>query len=234
MVDLVEEWQAIFLPALGRRLVYAADEYYLLAGRPVPGARRPTRASPSTRTASAWPGPSRPPSAATPTPPAGPGPASSPRSTAPRRPATGHRDGGPAGDASGRRAHRPGPPVTILTGEYGARCSSPCCVRLRPRGPAVPTSGCVPVANRLLRGQHRRDRAPDRRRRRRRAGATSRTGTATSSPTRACPRAGSSTALTLDDLPRPVEVVATDGALAARALDGAARHAGVPAVAGRR
>ena len=45
--------------ALGRRLVFAADEYYLLAGRPFPP-RRPTRASPSTRTASAWRAPSRP------------------------------------------------------------------------------------------------------------------------------------------------------------------------------
>jgi putative radical SAM enzyme (TIGR03279 family) len=35
-VDLVEEWQAIFSACLGRRLVYAADEYYLLAGRPFP------------------------------------------------------------------------------------------------------------------------------------------------------------------------------------------------------
>jgi len=36
VVDLVEEWQAIFLSVLGRRLVFAADEYYLLAGRPFP------------------------------------------------------------------------------------------------------------------------------------------------------------------------------------------------------
>ena len=35
-VDLVDEWQEIFLSCLGRRLVYAADEYYLLAGRPFP------------------------------------------------------------------------------------------------------------------------------------------------------------------------------------------------------
>ena len=48
VVDLVEEWQEIFLAALGRRLVYAADEYYLLAGRPFPaletyGGRGPAR-----------------------------------------------------------------------------------------------------------------------------------------------------------------------------------------------
>jgi putative radical SAM enzyme (TIGR03279 family) len=36
VVDLVEEWQGIFLSVLDRRVVFAADEYYLLAGRPFP------------------------------------------------------------------------------------------------------------------------------------------------------------------------------------------------------
>lgn len=36
VVDLVESWQETFLATIGRRLVYAADEYYLLAGRPFP------------------------------------------------------------------------------------------------------------------------------------------------------------------------------------------------------
>jgi putative radical SAM enzyme (TIGR03279 family) len=36
VVDLVEGWQQIFLSVLGRRMVFAADEYYLLAGRPFP------------------------------------------------------------------------------------------------------------------------------------------------------------------------------------------------------
>jgi hypothetical protein len=36
VVDLVEQWQEIFLSCLDRRLVYAADEYYLLADRPFP------------------------------------------------------------------------------------------------------------------------------------------------------------------------------------------------------
>jgi NifB/MoaA-like Fe-S oxidoreductase len=36
VVDIVESWQATFMSALGRRLVYAADEYYLLSGRPFP------------------------------------------------------------------------------------------------------------------------------------------------------------------------------------------------------
>jgi putative radical SAM enzyme (TIGR03279 family) len=34
----VERWQETFLQVLGRRLVFAADEYYLLAGQPFPGA----------------------------------------------------------------------------------------------------------------------------------------------------------------------------------------------------
>src|SRR5579862_7156001 len=38
VVELVEQWQAISLDLLGRRLVYAADEYYLMAGRPFPPA----------------------------------------------------------------------------------------------------------------------------------------------------------------------------------------------------
>jgi putative radical SAM enzyme (TIGR03279 family) len=36
VLGAVEEWQGRFTRALGRRLVYAADEYYLLAGRPFP------------------------------------------------------------------------------------------------------------------------------------------------------------------------------------------------------
>src|SRR6476659_763650 len=36
VVDLVESWQAAFLEVLGRRMVFAADEYHLLAGRPFP------------------------------------------------------------------------------------------------------------------------------------------------------------------------------------------------------
>jgi NifB/MoaA-like Fe-S oxidoreductase len=36
VLDTVEAWQTRFLDAHGRRLAYAADEYYLLAGRPFP------------------------------------------------------------------------------------------------------------------------------------------------------------------------------------------------------
>jgi putative radical SAM enzyme (TIGR03279 family) len=38
VVDTVHDWQDRFLSVLGRRLVFAADEYYLLAGRPFPAA----------------------------------------------------------------------------------------------------------------------------------------------------------------------------------------------------
>jgi NifB/MoaA-like Fe-S oxidoreductase len=36
VLDTVERWQARYLDALGRRLAFAADEYYLLADRPFP------------------------------------------------------------------------------------------------------------------------------------------------------------------------------------------------------
>ena len=36
--DTVARWQEVFLSVLGRRLVFAADEYYLLAGRELPPA----------------------------------------------------------------------------------------------------------------------------------------------------------------------------------------------------
>jgi len=38
VVDTVEAWQEVFLAAIGRRMVFAADEYYLLAQRPFPDA----------------------------------------------------------------------------------------------------------------------------------------------------------------------------------------------------
>jgi putative radical SAM enzyme (TIGR03279 family) len=38
VVDVVEAWQETFLALTGRRMVHAADEYYLLSGRPFPPA----------------------------------------------------------------------------------------------------------------------------------------------------------------------------------------------------
>lgn len=38
VVDTIEDWQDVFHAVLGRRMVYAADEYYLMADRPFPSA----------------------------------------------------------------------------------------------------------------------------------------------------------------------------------------------------
>ncbi len=38
VLEAVEEWQGVYRAALGRALVHASDEYYLLAGRPFPSA----------------------------------------------------------------------------------------------------------------------------------------------------------------------------------------------------
>jgi NifB/MoaA-like Fe-S oxidoreductase len=38
VVETVDAWQEVFLAAIGRRMVFAADEYYLLAGMPFPPA----------------------------------------------------------------------------------------------------------------------------------------------------------------------------------------------------
>ena len=38
VVDAVEDWQGVYQATLGRRLVHAADEYYLMADRPFPAA----------------------------------------------------------------------------------------------------------------------------------------------------------------------------------------------------
>jgi putative radical SAM enzyme (TIGR03279 family) len=40
VVDIVADWQDVFEATLGKRMVYAADEYYLMAERPFPAAER--------------------------------------------------------------------------------------------------------------------------------------------------------------------------------------------------
>ncbi len=40
VVATVDDWQDVFLATLGKRMVYAADEYYLMAQRPFPSADR--------------------------------------------------------------------------------------------------------------------------------------------------------------------------------------------------
>ena len=48
VVDIVEDWQDVFQATLGRRMVFAADEYYLMAERPFPS-RRALRGLPDAR-----------------------------------------------------------------------------------------------------------------------------------------------------------------------------------------
>ncbi|HEV3225235.1 MAG TPA: DUF512 domain-containing protein [Acidimicrobiales bacterium] len=130
VVDKVEDWQDVFQRALGRRLVFAADEYYLLAGRAFPPADayegfamhedgigmartfeadfegRGTQPTGTTAGFFAW--------------------------------VEGRLDGAPFEPYRGPRAGatrvtlRPGKnaPIAILTGEYGARVLSPIIERL--------------------------------------------------------------------------------------------------------
>ena len=196
VIDVVAAWQERFLDALGRRLVFAADEYYLMAGRPFPeldeyeGFR-------STRTASAWPAPSTPrwrprspaPSASTPT-----GTRGGFFAWVDGAPAEGYR--APRAGAVGRRrrtadATRPAP-VTIA--HRGVRRPG---ARAAAAGLAERAGGrcaLLPVANRFFGGNIARHRAADRRRRRRRARRPSPPASATCCPTSSCRRAGSSTA----------------------------------------
>ncbi len=207
--DAVEEWQATFLAALGRRLVFAADEYYLMAGRPFPAAS----------TYEGFPqhengiGMARAFEAAF---------GGDPEAARGVRPGFfAAVDGAPA---SGYRAPRDvgmparrgrGAPIAVLTGEYGAKVVGPLVDSLgRADIRVVPVEnrffgGNIGVAGlltgsdliRVLRGAPvgHRYLLPD-----------------------ACLSEGRFLDdLTLADLPRPVEVVPTDGLSLRRALDGA-------------
>ncbi|MGA3218200.1 MAG: DUF512 domain-containing protein [Acidimicrobiales bacterium] len=208
-VDLVEEWQEIFQACVGRRLVYAADEYYLLADRPFPaletygavaqhdngvGMARAFEAAFSGRAGPEAEGAK--------------GPSGFFRSVE-GAPALGYR--GPRVPGTVAFIPRRGAGVTVLTGEYGARA-------LRPLVSALPGDievvavrneffgGNIKVAG-LLTGadlsavlarlpEGRRYLLPD-----------------------SCLSGGrflDGTAL--EDLPRPVEVVPADGASLRRAL----------------
>jgi len=142
VVDCVEEWQAVFRTALGRRIAFAADEYYLLAGRSFPpaeeyegfpmhedgiGMARAFEAALLGQSEDslgvragffAW---------------------------VDGAPAEGYR----APRAPGAVTLRPSPsaPVAILTGEYGARVLAPLVERLGAQDVRL-----VPVANRFFGG----------------------------------------------------------------------------------
>ena len=168
VIDTVDEWQRLFRSALGRRMVFAADEYYLLAERDLPPGSALRRVPPARERHRAWPAPSWRPSR-------GPGPTarvgcatgSSPRSTPHPPRATGRRRL-PVGPAEARRAG----PVTVLTGDLrrpGARSAAglPPAGRRRAssRAPTTSSAGNIGVAG-LLTGE---DLAARPRRRARRA-----------------------------------------------------------------
>lgn len=143
VIDTIERWQGRFTAALGQRTVFAADEYYLIAGRTFPDAddyegfpqhengigmartferevadALAGRAGPTTGTRAgffAWVDGVRP---------------DGYRVPAPRPPS--ETDGAGAGEAvavsfgaSPDRARTRPAPITILTGEYGARVLEP-------------------------------------------------------------------------------------------------------------
>jgi putative radical SAM enzyme (TIGR03279 family) len=200
VVDCVEEWQPAFVAALGRRLVFAADEYYLLAERPFPapeayegfpmhedgiGMARAFELALQGEVDGI-------------------------------RPQSGFFAAVDGAPAAGYRAPRAGTvtlrprrdaPVAVLTGEYGARVLRPLLpdvrivvVRNEFFGGNIGVTGLLVGADiaRTLADQPAGDRylLPD-----------------------VCLSQGRFLdGLTVDDLPRPVEVVATDGASLRRAL----------------
>jgi putative radical SAM enzyme (TIGR03279 family) len=212
--DTVEEWQQTFLAAIGRRMVFAADEYYLMAERPFP----------TTETYEGFPqhenglGMAR---------------AFEAAFAGDRRAALGVRpgffasvDGAPA---TGYRAPRTGEgnpplreaPIAILTGEYGARVLGPLVGSL-----ARDDIRLVPVVNQFFGGNigvsglltgtdlvEVLGRQPE--------------GHRYLLPDSCLSEGRFLDDLVVADLPRPVEVVPTDGLSLRRALEGSpARGAG--------
>jgi putative radical SAM enzyme (TIGR03279 family) len=206
VVDIIERWQERFLGALGRRLVYAADEYYLLTNRPFPPqqhyegfSQEENGIGMASRFAAEFNGVRAP---------------------------GGHTHGGffqsiDGAPASGYRAKRAPlsasvtssrSKVSILTGAYGARVLAPLL------SGDYPDVEIVPVENRyfggnigvtgLMTGEDLarvlRDSDADRR---------------YLLPDVCLSEGRFLDGLTPADLPRPVEIVATDGAALRRALD---------------
>ncbi|MBM3827217.1 MAG: DUF512 domain-containing protein [Actinobacteria bacterium] len=224
VLDLVARWQDVFSTVLGRRMVFAADEYYLMADRPFPrgedyeGFAMHEDGIGMARTFE-WEFTGR---VSVPT-----GPQSGFFAWVDGAPAEGYRAvRNPAGDtglrdqgsvvsvsvATGRRSPRDPAPIGVLTGAYGARVIGPLIDSLgRPdvRVIVVPNeffggntgvTGLMVGADiaRVLEGEPTGHRyfVPD-----------------------VCLSEGRFLdGLTVDDLPRPVEVVPTDGIALRRAL----------------
>ncbi len=226
--DEVGRWQAIYESVLGRRLVYASDEYYLLAGRPLPPAaaydgfpqhengigmiRAFERSFTGDRSAAH-------------------GVRHGFFAAVDGAPATGYRaarvtvGGGTTGDSRPAADDGPGGgdrqstrPVTVVTGTYGARVLAPL-LSARPDVEILTVAndffgGNIGVAG-LLTGEdlaRALDGQPDGRR--------------YLIPDVCLSEDRFLDGLTLADLPRPVEVIPTDGQSLRAALDGELAPAG--------
>ena len=208
--DAVERWQGRSASALGRRMVFAADEYYLMAERPFPPAatyegfpQHENGIGMARAFEAAFGGDER---AAL-----GVRPGSSPPSTGPRPRAT-----GPVAPPRRAGTSGGGRPIAILTGEYGARVLG---TAGRRSGPGRHPTGAG--RQRLLRRQHRCRRPADRRGPRRVAATAQPEGHRYLLPDACLYEGRFLDDLTLADLPRPVEVVPTDGLSLRRALESA-------------
>src|SRR3954468_5096806 len=216
MVDAIEDWQDVFLHTLGHRMVFAADEYYLMAERPFPGAETYEQFSmhedgigmartfemefrgtvdTSTRPQAGF-------FAAVDAP---PNPAAY---TGLRARACG-TDSGAALKITPRRKA----PIGILTGEFGARVLAPLVDGLQ-----RPDVRVIPVANEFFGGNtavtglmvgHDLQRVL----------ATEPAGHRYLLPDVCLSEGRFLDGTTVDDLPRPVEVIATDGISLRRALE---------------
>ncbi|HZU74705.1 MAG TPA: DUF512 domain-containing protein [Acidimicrobiales bacterium] len=208
VVDCVAEWQEAFLEGIGRRMVFAADEYYLMAGRCFPAAadyegfpQHENGIGMAAAFAAAYGGDRR----------AAHGVKAGFFSWVDGAPAAGYRAPrqSPAGATASavavveRPSRRRQPPVCVLTGEYGARVLSPLLAdRPEVRVKAVPNryfGGNIAVAG-LLTGQDvaaALDEEPE--------------GHRYLLPDVCLSNGRFLDGPSVDELPRPVEVVATDG-----------------------
>ncbi|MEY2581196.1 MAG: hypothetical protein QOE09_1045 [Ilumatobacteraceae bacterium] len=215
MIDAIEDWQEVFLHTVGHRMVFAADEYYLMAGRPFPsedtygefamhedgiGMARTFEMEFNGRASS----------------PTGPQAGFFASVDAPPNPAayTGLRSRSCGTEAASLRlTPRRNAPIGILTGEFGARVIAPLV-----DGLGRPDVRIIPVANEFFGGN------------------TAVTGLMVGDDLQrvlAAEPAGHRYLLpdvclsegrfldgtNVDDLPRPVEVIATDGISLRRALE---------------
>ena len=221
VVDVVEAWQTEFLRLLGHRMVFAADEYYLLTGRPFP----PAEAYEGFRMHEDGIGMARTfeleftGRVSEPT-----GPQAGFFAWVDGAPAEGYRaPRNPAGDTGLRTVQRPAgsvtlrpsrsAPVGILTGEYGAQVLTPLVASLGRSDVRV-----IPVHNEYF------------------GGTTAVTGLLTGAdltrvlaaepvghryllPDVCLSEGRFLDGLTVGDLPRPVEVLPTDGIALRRALE---------------